>query len=117
MAAYAGHFMALEAYIVRGGDVDVRDKGGKTPLHRAAMGHRLHVARLLLDFGADVDARDYTGKTPLHLAVSRDSRGAISDLVRRFGANVNAKDEAGKTPLHYAQYPETTAWLREHGAE
>src|SRR5512135_1376415 len=57
-----------EALLDRGADPRVRDNGGGTPLHLAAVfGEEAHM-RVLLAHGAEIDARDNTGMTPLHCA-------------------------------------------------
>lgn len=49
----------------QGGDVKVRNKRGRTPLHTAALFQRAFVLEVLLKAGADVDAQDVNGDTPL----------------------------------------------------
>jgi len=41
---------------------------GDTPLHAAAAGYRVRIARLLLENGADVSTRNRRGAQPLHYA-------------------------------------------------
>jgi len=58
-------------------NVNVRDEGGRTPLHKAATGCRSKVVWLLLINGADPNARDSIGHTPLHGAVYRQGTDAV----------------------------------------
>ncbi|QOJ78899.1 ankyrin repeat domain-containing protein [Infirmifilum lucidum] len=67
-AAARGDYGKVKELLDRGADVNTRDKYGWTPLHYAADGGHLEVARLLLDRGADVNTRDNDGRTPLDLA-------------------------------------------------
>ncbi len=52
-----------------GFDVNVRDRGGRTPLHYAAAACNADVMGLLIEYGADVSATDNSGVTTLHFAV------------------------------------------------
>ena len=45
-----------------GGDLSVRDKSGRTPLHRACRCHILSSVQVMVDHLADVNARDVRGK-------------------------------------------------------
>jgi ankyrin repeat protein len=46
--------------------VNVKNKGGCTPLHEAAINNSRETAVLLLDRNASVNAKDKNGWTPLH---------------------------------------------------
>jgi ankyrin repeat protein len=84
-----------------GGDPNVRDRHGRTPLHYAIMLDR--PLRLLLDHGADPNARDKDGKTPLHYAVARRNWYAVK-LLLEYGAEVDEElaEALRLTPLHLA---------------
>jgi ankyrin repeat protein len=113
----------------QGGDLNVRDKSGKTPLHYCAVyglkdleniptkgGVCLEIAKFLLSKGVDVNAADKDGRTPLHYAASR----VMTELLISGGSNVKAKDRNGWTPLHWSAmqgFLEITKTLVEHGAE
>jgi ankyrin repeat protein len=84
-----------------GGDPNVRDRHGRTPLHYAIM---LDGPRgLLLDHGADPNARDKDGKTPLHYAVARRDWYGVK-LLLEYGAEVGGElaEALRLTPLHLA---------------
>jgi len=53
----------------RGGDPDVRDNDGQTPLHVASREGNLRVAQQLLKFDVDVNSHDIQGRTPFQIAV------------------------------------------------
>lgn len=77
------------------------DEDGYTPLHRAAYGGHLAVARALLQSGSKVNGRTADGWTPLHSAC-RWGRVTMASLLLRHGAHLNAQTNGGLTPLHLA---------------
>jgi len=77
-----------------GGDPNVHDCLGRTPLHHAAAEGR--GLEPLLEAGADPNARDKDGKTPLHYAVTHRRSDAVK-LLLEYGAEVD-----GETALHIA---------------
>jgi ankyrin repeat protein len=84
-----------------GGDPNVRDRLGRTPLHHAAAEGR--GLEPLLEAGADPNARDKDGKTPLHYAVAHRHSDAIK-LLLDYGAEVDGESAEALclTPLHIA---------------
>ena len=71
-----------------GGDLSVRDKSGRTPLHQACRCHILSSVQVMVDHLADVNARNVDGDTPLMLAVTcgsvqGDSEHQIKKLSQR----------------------------------
>ena len=88
---------------------------GFTPLHLAAYGDNMELAKLLIDSGADLEAKNENGETPLHLAAWGDNIEIAKFLIDS-GADVNAKTNYGFTPLHRAYSQKMKALLREHGA-
>ena len=109
--------------------MNARDRGGYSPLHRAAeRNDNPGVITELLDAGAEVNAWasgfsvdwgwDYT---PLHLAV-RNENPAVTAALLEAGADVNALNGRGTgTPLHQAagskSSPAVVALLIEAGAD
>jgi ankyrin repeat protein len=76
--------MLIEA----GADVRAADATGRTPLHAAAQGGQLALARTLIDRGADVNAEEGGGLTPLLIA--RDQKyGDMEQLLASRGGRVN----------------------------
>lgn len=101
---------------------------GATPLMRAAKGHDLKAARLLLDAGASANARQDDGAGVLHvMATGRPSRNDDDAAIERdllegllkAGAEINAVSADGQTPLHRAARSGNAKFvslLVEHGA-
>lgn len=75
---------------MEGVDVDAKDDGEQTALHRAAGFGHAEVMALLLQKNAKVDASDESGSTPLHLAAWRGNVAVIDVLVGG-GAKVNCR--------------------------
>ena len=86
-----------------------RDKGGNTPLHRAAACPYEHPATIetLLAAGADLMARNEHGNTPLHSAASwyygSSHAGARIEALLAAGADPTMSNAAGQTPWDLAQ--------------
>ncbi|KAI2500194.1 hypothetical protein MHU86_14269 [Fragilaria crotonensis] len=93
-----------------GANVNVADRCGRTPLHKACMSTigitnalaSANVVRFLLDKGASVDVRDEDGKTPLLYAVSRGNIDGAR-LLLSYGANTLCTDRFQNNVLHVAR--------------
>jgi ankyrin repeat protein len=85
---------------------------GDTPLHVAAAGHRVEIAKMLLAAGADPSsAKNHRWSQPLHYAADGYSENphwnpkeqvAMIRVLLKAGANIHAQDKNGATPLHRA---------------
>ena len=85
---------------------------GDTPLHVAAAGYRVEIARLLLAAGAEVgSAKSRRWSQPLHYAAdgylespywNPKRQVAMIWLLIQAGAQLDAQDKNGATPLHRA---------------
>jgi hypothetical protein len=85
---------------------------GDTPLHLAAAGYRVEIARLLLEAGADPNSRlNHRESGPLHYAADgclgtpaweADRQVQTLQCLIEAGADINAQDKNGATPLHRA---------------
>jgi ankyrin repeat protein len=98
-----GDTEAVKSYLDKGGNVNLMDEPGMTPLHHAVnadlRGSHLEMVKLLIERGANVNAIDDTHFTPLHLA----SHAATAALLIEAGARVDArKRRTGQTLLFSA---------------
>ena len=86
-----GNIAAVKEYLDKGGNVNLQDEPGMTPLHHAVeddwKGSHREMVKLLIDRGADVKAIDDTHHTPLHWASNKKTAELLIDA----GADVNAK--------------------------
>ena len=98
-----GDIQAVEEYLDKGGNVNLQDEPGMTPLHHAVnadwKGSHLKMVKLLIERGANVNVIDDTHHTPLHWASNKETAELLIDA----GANVNAKTKrSGETLLFSA---------------
>jgi ankyrin repeat protein len=78
--------------------LNLKEDGGRGPLHVAAARCCTNVLALLVEKGAKLDLKGKTGETPLHVAAQEGCIDAVAMLVNK-GANINARDNDGHTPL------------------
>ena len=88
--------------IKAGGNVNVSDLAGDTPLHVAVRKANPELVSALLEQSAEVNAKSKEGLTPLHYALEdyRPNFEIIHKLIDA-GSEVNSIDLSGKTPLHH----------------
>ena len=91
----------LQALLQAGGDPNVQDREGNTPLHLASPGFDVfgdHVApiRVLLQHDADPNLANAQGRTPLHVAEDTPVFRALLEA----GADACVQDARGATPYH-----------------
>ncbi len=88
----------VDLLLDRGANPDITDAAGFTPLHGAALAHRLDLAKDLLGKRAAVDLRDRDGRTALLCAcVVADQQ--LIELLLAHGANAQAQDVKGWSGL------------------
>jgi hypothetical protein len=103
---------------------------GDTPLHLAAAGHRVEIARRLLSAGADPNAiQNHRRSGPLHYAAdgcpgtgpfNANRQVETIRLLVEAGAEIDAQDKNGATALHRAVRTRCAAavrWLLKAGAD
>lgn len=78
-------------------DVNVKDKGGNTPLHYASRYNNLEIIDILCEAGADVDIPNNNGQTSLHFAFQAYQLEAVEALRQR-GASTKIQDNNGIVP-------------------
>lgn len=89
MAALRGALDPARRLLDRGARVD---RPGWTPLHYAASGPSVPMARLLLERGAPIDARSPNGTTPLMMAARYGTEEAAAFLLER-GADASLRNQ------------------------
>ena len=98
------HTSVISMIRIKGGDVNVCDDEGKTPLHYACCIKDVgYVDELLNCNNININARDIFGNTPLHTVCSSLSMGRHSiagKLLSDSRINVNAVNNEGRTALH-----------------
>ncbi len=123
-ACFKGNIEAVKQFLADGADVNVKDKGGFTPLQWATIEGHKEIAELLIDNGADVNAKNDSGSTPLHSAASLGYKEIIELLIAK-DADVNAEVVSktrynGRTPLDEAivdNETEIADLIRKHGGK
>ena len=99
-AAKSGDISAVEQFIGKGVDINVKGKNDACPLIVAALEGQMAVANLLITRDADVHARNKAGLTALHAAAYK-GHADIAELLIAKGADINnQQNRFGITPLH-----------------
>jgi ankyrin repeat protein len=97
--------------IIRGADINARNRRGAQPLHAAVIGApgstnwnptaQRTIIKFLIEAGADPNATALGGVTPLHRAVRNRCSAAVDQLLRS-GANPHLPNNHGSTPSDLA---------------
>ena len=120
-AVERGDASLVRTILVSHVEINVRDKGGSTPLMRASLHGNTVIVDLLIACGMCIDAQDNSGKTALHYAAQEQHCSIVEHLIDA-GANVNSQDGHGNSPLGMAVFyskgvGETIMLLRKKGAD
>jgi uncharacterized protein len=120
LAAFFGHTDIVDFLLSSGAAVNSPSRNAQhvMPLHSAAAGAHLAIARLLLEHGADVNAVQEGGFVPLHSAAQNGQIEMVTLLLAR-GAAVGAQTSDGRTALAFALeagHTRVAELLRQNGA-
>ncbi|CAB3374665.1 Hypothetical predicted protein [Cloeon dipterum] len=97
-----GDLEALQKWIELGGDLDMRDKLGRTALHLVTEGGKLEfLHKKTIDSEDSLEATDKNRGTAL-LRVCRSKNWSMVDKLLTINVDLNKKDREGKTALHHA---------------
>ena len=102
-AVYRGDPKEVIECIRAGRNINVSDRGGRTPLMNATIDNYLEIVRILIREGADVNAQDKQGWSALHFAAQNESYEATKMLLEN-GAVVDLRNTWGNTPLSNAVF-------------
>ena len=93
-AAQTGDANEIKTALAEGGNPNVCDKLGTTPLMLAAiLDADLSASAALIQAGAKVDTAQNDGMTALFFAAAKARSTALVNLLLSQGANINARDK------------------------
>lgn len=87
MATYKGYPTIVQMLLDHGGDPNLKDPEGETPLHDAINCNQYECARILLQKGADPDIPNSDGKTPKMIALYYNKQKMI-DLLESYVVHI-----------------------------
>ena len=93
------YFDDMEAFIAvfeNGGNINLQNKYGWTPLHIAIRRGRREMAAYLIERGADIDKRDGVGWTPLMESIM-DDKPELCKMLLDAGADTSVVNDRGAT--------------------
>ena len=91
----------IKEAILKGADVNVKNKFGITPLMCAAQYDALKIAKLLIKSGAKINDRNMYHITAL-MAAAMNNSARVAELLLEKGAPPEAKSVEGRTALMFA---------------
>ncbi|XP_065085514.1 protein phosphatase 1 regulatory subunit 16A-like [Ochlerotatus camptorhynchus] len=95
----------LQDIAVQGGDLEVPDSQGATPLHIASANGYTRVVEFLLEQHVSTDAVDHDLWTPVHAAACWGHLEVL-EMLAQSGADLNAKNKNDETPSDICEDPE-----------
>lgn len=104
LAAFMGRLSVAAWLLERGADATIPSRNAMRvqPLHAAAAGRHLEIARLLLAHGADANARQQGGFTPLH-AAAQNGQADLVRLLLAHGADPAQATDDGRRAVDFAR--------------
>lgn len=101
VAAEYGHLAAVNFFLTRYDNIDIRNRWAETPLLLAVRNKHISVANRLLEQGADVNCQNDDRLSPLHLAVNNQDLNMALLLLNTYQANPSLEDENQEDVAHY----------------
>ena len=102
-AVLAGRWEDAKKILSDGGDIDWRDRAGRSALFQAVLNKDRAGVEWLVGAGCDVSLKDKLGKTALHYAAQGYDAG-LTEFLCSHGAIADARDEHGNTLLSVAVF-------------
>jgi len=102
VAAGEGYSRVVSRIVELGGDMEITNNHGATPLSHAVMRGEREVMEYLIESGANRSCATHHGLGLLHVAIERGLRGITEGLLRQHGLDANSRGRDGMTPLHWA---------------
>ncbi len=105
---YKDDLEAFRAVFENGGDVNLQNKYGWTPLHIAIRRDRRDMAAYLLEKGADINRQDGAGWTPLMESIMDDMPELCKMLLDAGADKKIANHRGGTAPLLVQKFGRTS---------
>ncbi|MEJ2500389.1 MAG: ankyrin repeat domain-containing protein [Campylobacterales bacterium] len=99
---YVDDLEAFKAVFENGGNINLQNKYGWTPLHIAIRRGRADMARYLIDRGADLNKKDGVGWTPLMESIM-DDMPELCKMLLDAGADTSIANDRGATAAMLVQ--------------
>ncbi|XP_030777646.1 ankyrin repeat domain-containing protein 36B-like [Rhinopithecus roxellana] len=109
-ATLCGRLKKVDYLLIRGSDINERDKEKRTALHLACATGQPGMVSLLVSRSCELNLCDREFRTPLIKAVQLRQEACATILLKN-GANPNIMDLYGRTAVHYAVYNEDTSMI------
>lgn len=97
-AAINGNEKLLAFLCVKGANINIKDKFGRTPLLLACKSGNIRIVNILLKLKAKINLPDTSNNTPLHYACAFGYLEIVSTLLDE-GADINSMNSWKTTPL------------------
>lgn len=101
LAAMKGRTDVVDMLMAEGGNIEVKNTNGFTPMHYAALGNQsVMLQHLASKCHANTESLDNLQRTPLYQAAGTTKINAVRTLINDLKVNKNPKDVSGCSPLH-----------------